>query len=51
MQWVLLGGVLLINTFPQLLLIGIILFAATTLFSLSSPCRWNTTPATGPWPG
>lgn len=33
-QWVLLGGVLLINTFPQLLLIGIVLFAATTLFSL-----------------
>ncbi|MGV3636419.1 MAG: zinc metallopeptidase [Flavobacteriales bacterium] len=34
MQWVLLGGVLLINTFPQLLLFGIILFAATTLFSV-----------------
>ncbi|HPF89248.1 MAG TPA: zinc metallopeptidase [Flavobacteriales bacterium] len=33
-QWVLLGGILLINTFPQLLLIGIILFAMTTLFSL-----------------
>lgn len=34
MQWVILGGVLLINTFPQLLLFGIILFAATTLFSV-----------------
>lgn len=33
-QWVLLGGILLINTFPQLLLFGIILFAATTLFSI-----------------
>jgi uncharacterized protein len=33
-QWVILGGILLINTFPQLLLIGIILFAATTVFSL-----------------
>lgn len=33
-QWVLLGGILLINTFPQLLLFGIILFAATTVFSL-----------------
>ena len=33
-QWVLLGGILLINTFPQLLLIGIILFAATTFFSV-----------------
>lgn len=32
-QWVLLGGILLINVFPQLLLIGIILFALTTLFS------------------
>lgn len=33
MQWVILGGILLINSFPQLLLFGIILFAATTLFS------------------
>ena len=33
MTWVLLGGILLINTFPQLLLAGIILFATTTLFS------------------
>lgn len=32
-QWVLLAGVLLINMFPQLLLAGIVLFAATTLFS------------------
>ncbi len=33
-QWVLLGGILLINTFPQLLLFGIVLFAMTTLFSI-----------------
>lgn len=33
-QWVLLAGILMINVFPQLLLIGIILFAATTLFSI-----------------
>ena len=33
MTWVLLGGILLVNTFPQLLLAGIILFAMTTLFS------------------
>lgn len=33
-QWVLLAGILLINSFPQLLLAGIILFAITTLFSL-----------------
>ena len=32
-QWVLLAGILLINTFPQLLLVGIVMFAATTLFS------------------
>jgi Zn-dependent membrane protease YugP len=32
-QWVLLIGILTIQTFPQLLLVGIILFATTTLFS------------------
>ena len=32
-QWVLLAGVLLLSTFPSLLLIGIVLFAATTFFS------------------
>lgn len=32
-QWVLLAGVLLVNVFPWLLLVGIILFATTTLFS------------------
>ena len=32
-QWVLLAGILLINTFPNLLLAGIIMFAAITLFS------------------
>ena len=34
MHWVLLGGILMVNTFPSLLLIGIVLFAATTVFSL-----------------
>ncbi len=33
-QWVLLAGVLLINVFPSLLLLGIGLFAVTTLFSV-----------------
>lgn len=33
MTWVLLGGILLLNVYPQLLLIGILLFATTTLFS------------------
>lgn len=34
MQWILLGGILMIRTFPQLLLVGIVIFAATTLFSI-----------------
>ena len=34
MQWILLGGILMMKTFPQLLLVGIIIFAATTLFSI-----------------
>ena len=33
MQWILLGGIIFVNTFPQLLLIGILMFATTTLFS------------------
>ena len=32
-QWVLIGGILLIGQFPQLLMVGIVLFALTTLFS------------------
>lgn len=34
MQWVLLAGILMLETFPQLMLAGIILFAITTLFSI-----------------
>ncbi len=34
MQWVLLAGILMVNTFPSLLLVGIILFATTTAFSI-----------------
>jgi len=33
LPWVLLGGVMLINTFPTLLLAGIVLFSLTTVFS------------------
>jgi uncharacterized protein len=33
-QWVLLAGIVLINTFPSLLLGGIVLFAVTTIFSV-----------------
>jgi Zn-dependent membrane protease YugP len=32
-QWILLAGILLIRTFPAILLAGIVLFAFTTLFS------------------
>jgi len=34
LQWVLLAGILMIRVFPSLLLVGIVLFAMTTLFSL-----------------
>jgi Zn-dependent membrane protease YugP len=33
MSWILLAGILMVNTFPQLLIAGIILFATTTAFS------------------
>ena len=33
-QWILFAGILLIKTLPSLLLIGIVIFAATTLFSI-----------------
>ena len=33
MTWILLAGILMVNTFPALMLAGIILFASTTLFS------------------
>lgn len=32
-QWVLLAGILMIQSFPQILTIGVVLFATTTLFS------------------
>ncbi len=34
MTWVLLAGIVLLDSFPQLLLAGIVLYALTTLFSL-----------------
>jgi len=33
MQWLLLAGIIMVNSFPQLLLAGIVLFAMTTVFS------------------
>jgi Zn-dependent membrane protease YugP len=32
-QWILLAGILMVRTFPALLLVGIVLFALTTVFS------------------
>jgi len=39
-QWILLAGILMVRTFPALLLAGIILFALTTLSALYTAC-WN----------
>lgn len=33
-QWILLAGIIMLQSFPQLLLAGIVLFAATTVFSI-----------------
>ncbi|MDR1200761.1 MAG: zinc metallopeptidase [Tannerellaceae bacterium] len=50
MTWVLLGGMILINTFPQLLLFGIVLFATTTLFSfITLPVEINASQRAVAW--
>lgn len=33
-QWILLAGIIMVKTFPSLLLVGIVIFAATTLFTI-----------------
>jgi len=44
MQWILLIGILTIESFPQILFAGIIMFAATTLFSfITLPVEFNAT--------
>jgi len=41
-QWILLAGIILVNTFPALLLAGIVLFGLTTLFSfVTLPVEFN----------
>ena len=41
-QWILIGGIFMMKTFPSLLLIGIVIFAATTLFSIITlPVEYN----------
>jgi Zn-dependent membrane protease YugP len=50
MTWVLLGGMLLLHSFPQLMLFGIILFAATTLFSfITLPVEINASQRATAW--
>lgn len=52
MQWVLLAGILLINTFPAILLAGIVLFAVTTLFSfITLPVEMNASNRALAWIG
>jgi Zn-dependent membrane protease YugP len=49
-QWILLGGMLLLNVFPQLLLAGIVLFALTTLFSfITLPVEINASQRAVKW--
>ena len=51
-QWVLLAGVIFINTFPGLLWLGIILFAMTTLFSvITLPVEINASSRAIAWLG
>ena len=49
-MWVLLIGMLVINTFPQLMLIGIILFGMTTLFAfITLPVEVNASQRAVAW--
>lgn len=49
-QWVLLLGIIMVNTFPALLLAGIILFGLTTLFSfVTLPVEVNATQRALAW--
>ncbi len=49
-QWVLLAGILMINTFPALLWFGIALFATTTVFSfITLPVEINASSRAVTW--
>ncbi len=49
-QWLLLAGIFLVNTFPQLLLIGIILFASTVVFSfITLPVEYDASNRAKKW--
>ena len=48
--WILIAGILLIKSFPQLLLLGIILFAVTTLFSfITLPVEYDASVRAKKW--
>ncbi len=49
-QWILIAGILLVKTFPQLLLIGIILFASTVVFSfITLPVEYDASARAKRW--
>jgi Zn-dependent membrane protease YugP len=48
--WILLGGILMIETFPQLMVAGIVLYALTTLFSfITLPVEINASTRAVAW--
>jgi len=50
--WVILAGIILINSFPQIMLAGIVLFALTTLFSfITLPVEFNASSRAVEWLG
>jgi len=50
MQWVLLAGIIFLQSFPQLLVAGIVLFATTTLFSfITLPVEINASKRAVAW--
>ncbi len=49
-QWVLIAGIFLVRSFPQLLLIGILLFAATVVFSfITLPVEYDASNRAKKW--
>jgi len=49
-QWVLIAGIFLVQSFPKLLLIGIVLFAATVLFSfITLPVEYDASNRAKKW--
>jgi Zn-dependent membrane protease YugP len=49
-QWILIAGIFLVRSFPQLLLVGIILFAATVVFSfITLPVEYDASARAKRW--